>query len=471
VTVAPAATTLLTAPNPASGPVGTLLQDTATLSGGYLPSGSITFSLYATADCSGTPLDKESVQVGGNGTYGTPVGYAAKAAGVYQWTASYSGDGDNAPSAGTCGSERVTIGSASPSMTTTPKPSSGPVGTVLQDTATLSGGFAPTGTITFKLYSTSDCSGGAAATETVPVNGAGGYGTSTGYLANAAGTYQWTAAYSGDGANNPVTTPCGQEPVTVIAAARHVYWTSNNVNTIGQAGIDGSNVNSSFITNNVKKPRGIAVDGNFVYWANAASGSNSIGRANLDGSAANGSFISGYPQLVGIAVDANYIYWSWNNGGQGTIGRASLDLKDVRPTFLSVPGSPQGIAVDANYIYWADANGSIGRANLNGSSPNASFISSAYVAGPVGVAVDGTSIYWTNGKGNTIGRANLDGTNPVASFISSGVASPQAIAVDSKYVYWANSGTNAVLRANLDGTGSLVIPAGSVPYGVAVDAG
>jgi sugar lactone lactonase YvrE len=472
VTVTTAQTSLSTSPKPANGPSGSLLEDTASLSGGYLPSGSITFSLYSTSDCSGTPLDREAVQVSSNGSYTTPVGYIAKAPGVYQWTTTYTGDGNNAPAAGSCGSEPVTIGLAATTLATTPKPASGPVGTVLQDSATLSGGFTPTGSITFTLYQTSDCSGQPVAQETVPVNGNGGYSTSTGYQASSAGTYQWTARYGGDGGNAPVTTPCGQEPVTVtaIAVTRHVYWTNNNLNTIGRSEIDGSNVNTNFITGSVKKPRGIAVDGNFVYWVNSAN--NAIGRANLDGTSPNVSFISGFSQPVGVAVDAKFIYWTWNNGGQGAIGRANLDGTGVLPVFMSAPGSPQGIAVDGSHIYWADINGqTIGRANLDGSSPNPSFISSTFALGPAGVAVNATSIYWTNTKNNTIGRANLDGSSPVASFIVNGVSGPQSIAADSKFVYWANGGTNAVIRTNLDGSGGLSIQAGTVPFGVAVDAG
>jgi hypothetical protein len=40
------------------------------------------------------------------------------------------------------------------------------------------------------------------------------------------------------------------------------------------------------------------------------------------------------------------------------------------------------------------------------------------VNGPYDVAVDGTFIYWTNASDGTIGRANLDGTGIDPSFIS-----------------------------------------------------
>ena len=101
-----ASPTLSTSPNYVNGPVGTVLQDTASLTGGSSPTGTIEFKLYASADCSGSPVDDEKVTVAGSGTYKTATGYKAVAAGTYQWTASYSGDADNnAIPATTCGAE------------------------------------------------------------------------------------------------------------------------------------------------------------------------------------------------------------------------------------------------------------------------------------------------------------------------------------------------------------------------------
>ena len=81
------------------GPVGsTTVQDTAALSGGSSPTGTITFNLYgpsATASCSGTPVDTETAAVSGNGDYTTP-SFTPAQAGTYWWTASYGGDAGNA---------------------------------------------------------------------------------------------------------------------------------------------------------------------------------------------------------------------------------------------------------------------------------------------------------------------------------------------------------------------------------------
>ena len=69
------------------------LKDTATLSGGYNPTGTITFTLY---NPNGTLVDTVTVTVSGDGSYTTPTGYTlpttGTVTGTYQWDASYSGD-------------------------------------------------------------------------------------------------------------------------------------------------------------------------------------------------------------------------------------------------------------------------------------------------------------------------------------------------------------------------------------------
>ena len=49
------------------------LNDTATLAGGFNPTGTITFTLFHNGGT--TPVDTETVTVNGNGTYTTPTGF------------------------------------------------------------------------------------------------------------------------------------------------------------------------------------------------------------------------------------------------------------------------------------------------------------------------------------------------------------------------------------------------------------
>ncbi|MEO3891963.1 vWA domain-containing protein [Nonomuraea sp. B5E05] len=103
---------------------------------------------------------------------------------------------------------------ATPSIATTPSDTV-PAGGKVSDTATLSGGYHPTGTVTFQLFAPgdTDCAK-PIETRTGTVSGTG-TAASGNVTIGAAGTYRWTATYSGDAHNNSVTSPCGDEEVTV----------------------------------------------------------------------------------------------------------------------------------------------------------------------------------------------------------------------------------------------------------------
>jgi hypothetical protein len=200
-----------TAPNPTSAIVGSTLNDTATLSDGNHPTGTITFTLFDPSDKSAYT---EEVAVSGNGPYSTATGHIADMVGTWHWSAAYSGDQGNKAVHSLMADEPVVVNQAPPSITTSPNPTSAIVGATLKDTATLSGGYHPTGTITFTLYDPNNAS---AYTETATVSGNGSYSTATGHVANVAGTWHWSAAYSGDANNKAVHSQMANEPVTINA--------------------------------------------------------------------------------------------------------------------------------------------------------------------------------------------------------------------------------------------------------------
>ena len=215
-----AAPALVTSPS-AGGTVGTAtLNDTGTLSGGSSPGGSITFDLYAPSQTcgSGAPAYTETVPVSGNGTYSTTNKAPATMPGTWNWTATYSGDAGNKGAVSACGTETARVTKATPALSTTPT-SGGAVGTVLNDAAQVSGGYTPTGTVTFNLYSpTQACGVGTPAySQIVPVAADGTAVTTHTSPATAAGTWSWTAAYAGDANNNAASSGCGVETVKVTA--------------------------------------------------------------------------------------------------------------------------------------------------------------------------------------------------------------------------------------------------------------
>src|SRR5436309_1962025 len=80
----------------------------------------------------------------------------------------------------------------------------------------------------------------------------------------------------------------------------------------------------------------------FVYWENG--GKSSIERANLDGSGVNHGLITGINTAGGLAVDAAHVYWASAPqfapfGSQPTapptIGRANLDGSGVNKSFIT----------------------------------------------------------------------------------------------------------------------------------------
>jgi hypothetical protein len=205
--------------------VGENIHDTATISGLVNPdgTGSITFTLYSDVACTNQVFADTVSSISANGDY-VSANHTATAVGSYYWIASFSGDSNNDPIETACLDEGETsvVNKATPSISTTPDPSSGTIGVTLNDSAALSGGFNPMGDITFNLYAPSDptCAGTPAFTDVVSVNGNGAYSTSSGFASNAGGVWRWTATYSGDGNNNSVSSGCDAEQVTITQAVQ-----------------------------------------------------------------------------------------------------------------------------------------------------------------------------------------------------------------------------------------------------------
>src|SRR5262249_37413711 len=154
VTVNPASPTVLTTATPASVtlPGSVTFSDSAVLAGGYHPTGTLTFTLTGPNGFSYTQKDT----VSGNGTYTASDGPISNPdAGTYTWTVTYSGDDNNNSAVDQGGrNEQTIVSAAGPGIVTTPDPTSVTLGTgsvTLKDSAVLSGGSNPTGSITFTL--------------------------------------------------------------------------------------------------------------------------------------------------------------------------------------------------------------------------------------------------------------------------------------------------------------------------------
>ncbi len=104
---------------------------------------------------------------------------------------------------------------ASPTIGTTLSATTVSIGTPVHDSSTLSGATAGAGgTVTYTVYANSGCTQGAQGAGTRTVT-SGVVPDSDPITFGSAGTYYWQAVYSGDADNNPATSPCIEEQLTV----------------------------------------------------------------------------------------------------------------------------------------------------------------------------------------------------------------------------------------------------------------
>jgi uncharacterized protein affecting Mg2+/Co2+ transport len=205
--------------------VGDTITDTATVSGGYHPSGQVRFDLYGPGDseCDGPPVatSTKTLTDNGDGTFSaTSDPYTTDTVGDYHWIATYLGNASDTSVNGACGDEGETshVNKAKPTLSTQASATT-ELGHPISDTAHLSGGYHPTGTVSFTVYGPNDpnCSGAGVDIGSGTVDG-NGDADSPEYTPTAPGTYRFVASYSGDDNNESADGHCNDanEAVNVL---------------------------------------------------------------------------------------------------------------------------------------------------------------------------------------------------------------------------------------------------------------
>ena len=191
--------------------VGSSITDGVTLASGFEAGGQLVFRAYGPGDptCASAPKYEASVAVDGNGSY-SPAGFSP-AAGLYRWTAEYTGDESNEAASLPCGSANQASAVGTITAALAASATNGTVGTQVTATASIQDGAIPAGQITFTAFSPGDtsCSDAAAFSSTVNVSGNGSY-HSAAFVPSRVGTFRWTVSYSGDPNHAPMGSGCGQ---------------------------------------------------------------------------------------------------------------------------------------------------------------------------------------------------------------------------------------------------------------------
>jgi hypothetical protein len=210
---------------------GTGVTDNVTATGtaASSASGAVTYNVYSDAACTQLVSSGSAEAITTAGTFPPSQVVTLSTPGTYYWRASYTGDATNAAATSTCGAggEVETVAPVVLATTLTTSLSGGgktgtaitvPAGTAVTDLAALSGTNAAkaTGTVTYNVYSDSACTklvkGGTAES----ISTAGTLPKSAAVTLVAAGTYYWTASYSGDATNQASVSKCGSEKLAVM---------------------------------------------------------------------------------------------------------------------------------------------------------------------------------------------------------------------------------------------------------------
>lgn len=200
----------------------------------------------------------------------------------------------------------------------------------------------------------------------------------------------------------------------------------------------------------------------YVYWSEA-SPQGTIGRASSLGTPEpGGDWIPAGAEGCGTAVDAGHVYWTTRSG---RIGRAALDGSEVEPSFITLQGWACGVAVDSRYLYWAyNSSGRLGRASLDGNAVEPEWMSPGAGRG-CGIAVNPTTVFWATTNG--VYRAPLAGGPPTP--LSTATKNNCGIAVNAVHAYWA-TGEGFIERDLLSGgPPTAIVKAPLGPCGVALD--
>lgn len=184
--------------------------------------------------------------------------------------------------------------------------------------------------------------------------------------------------------------------------------------------------------------------------------------------------------LAPVRASAQYVFYTDTYEPSPALHRCAPDGSGLATRSLSAGTLPEGVAFDGvhNKLYWVEATWSGARirvtdAGLLGGTTILSGLGSVR-----GIAVDPAAgwIFWTSSDqvvGAKISRAKLDGSQARVLYFVPGF-NPRQIAVDTVHqmFYWTEFESDGIARSDYDGTTgqfALHLPAGSRPYGVAVN--
>jgi hypothetical protein len=398
---------------PGSGTAGTAVPTssiTATLAGGFSPTGTITFVYFqqasAPTSCAGGTT-VGTATVSGNSAYHPNAGFTPSVAGNYWLYASYGGDASNNTAASACppgAAQEIVVGKATPSLSAS-APASGTAGTAIASgsfSAALanSSGSNATGSITFTLFGPSasapaTCTSGGTTLGTAAVSGNGTYHPSGGFTTQIAGNYWLYASYGGDGNNNPAHSACppGTAQEIVVGKASPTLTVGAPTNLAA-----GGTVTTAQLTATLSASSGPNATSAITFKifgpqasppATCTSGGTTVGTATPAGDGT-------YHSSAGFTPDTAGTYWWYVSSPADANNNAAASFCNTASmTKTVVAGPTQQLTIDGDAVGLVHPGGAAQAIAITFHNPN-------------GVAVDVQSLTVTVASTGAVGCSTSD---------------------------------------------------------------
>jgi hypothetical protein len=420
LTVNMATPTLAVSFSPTSGTVGSAVTVKATVTGvgGVTPTGTVTFSGETG---SYSPSNGQATLSGSSGTATCSVTFtpSSAAGSPVTITASYGGDANYATNSGT-GS--LTVSKASPLLGNPSAPTGAVVGTAFATSASLTGGYNPTGSVSYSLYTSP---GGSPVGSSV---------TSGSFTVASAGSYYITASYPGD-SNNFAVGPTQSAVFSVGKASSSVSAPS-----FGPSSIDvGTSVTlSSIASGSGGTPTGSvtfksSTDGGITFPTTVGSGTLSGGTATYTFTPTAGS----YKFEAVYGGDSNYLSQTSGTSGALTV-YANPSVSVAAPT-----------SVDVNQPVTFTANPSSGSSSSYtyawyvGTTPTGTSVSSSSSYSTTAPSSSGSLSYCVKVTDSNGGTGNNYATVLVDANPSATVIAPTSVDVNQQITFSASASSGS----------------------------
>ncbi|QHC21408.1 hypothetical protein [Streptomyces sp. GS7] len=237
------------------------------------------------------------------------------------------------------------------------------------------------------------------------------------------------------------------------------------------------------IANGLKKPFGVALEGDYLYvtmWGSGGTAGSVVRVNKKDVKSEPVTIATGLDMPCDVTVDREYLYIAVDADKDRSVVRVKKDGTDPthNKTIAGRLTCPGGVAVDDEYLYLTNLDSkipppphdSVMKVKKDGSEPtHHTIITDTDLNRPSALVMDGEYLYFTNLEGGSVDRVKKDGS--ARANIAGGLNTPCSVAKDREYLYIVQEEDGSVVRVNKNGSPAPVTVATGLkdPLGVAVD--